>query len=81
MSSTASSTGLNDNTSSGVSIFLNLIEERVRKESDVIKDVYPELKPLLYHIAKNQEQFDADLDIYGKFMDKYNFIESKMPKL
>ena len=74
-------TPLNDNTSSGVSIFLNLIEERVRKESDVIKDVYPELKPLLYHIAKNQEQFDADLDIYGKFMDKYNFIESKMPKL
>ena len=53
----------------------------MRKKSDVIKDVYPELKPLLYHIAKNQEQFDADLDIYGKFMDKYNFIESKMPKL
>ncbi|WP_151962238.1 hypothetical protein [Acinetobacter bereziniae] len=72
---------LNDDTSSAVSIFFNLIEERVRKEPNVIKDVYPELKPILYHIANNQEKFDADVDIYGKFMDKYNFIESKMSKL
>lgn len=74
-------TALNDDTSSAVSIFFNLIEERVRKEPNVIKDVYPELKPILYHIANNQEEFDADVDIYGKFMDKYNFIESKMSKL
>ena len=72
---------LNDDTSSAVSIFFNLIEERVRKEPNVIKDVYPELKPILYHIANNQEKFDGDVDIYGKFMDKYNFIESKMSKL
>ncbi|WP_266125940.1 hypothetical protein [Acinetobacter bereziniae] len=74
-------TALNDDTSSAVSIFFNLIEERVRKEPNVIKDVYPELKPILYHIANNQEKFDADVDIYGKFMDKYNFIESEMSKL
>lgn len=74
-------TPLNDDTSTAVSIFFNLIEERVDKEPNAIKEVYSELKPLIYQIASNQEKFDADEDIYGNFMDKYNLIESKMSKL
>lgn len=58
-----------------------LLIKSIKNGSITIKDVYPELKPILYHIANNQEKFDADVDIYGKFMDKYNFIESKMSKL
>ncbi len=40
----------------------------------MVKTVLNEMLDIALHISKNQEFYDADLDIYGSFADQYQEI-------
>lgn len=58
-----------------VDYFFSLIEEKSNNHQSEISDIYIELRPLLQHIAKNQNFYDADIDIYGKFSSRLQKLD------
>ncbi len=51
------------------SCFLRLILYKLRNSSDSIKPIFKSLENAIEYISTNQEKYDADEDIYGKFYD------------
>ena len=62
--------------SDAASCFLGLISEKLKKQPHYVKPVFQELLPSLRFVSENQELYDADIDIYGSFIEKYNEIIS-----
>lgn len=62
--------------SDAASCFLGLIEEKLENQPAHILPIMPELLPAIRHVGKNQTSFDADENIYGKFLEKLARIEA-----
>ena len=56
--------------SDAASCFLNLLIDRETKEPGILKPVINILIQAIDRTAKNQDFYDADEDIYGKFSNK-----------
>ncbi len=54
----------------GASGFITLITERARENPDEIRDLWPQISPMLRYIANHQEQFGADEETHGNFHDQ-----------
>lgn len=57
-----------------VSCFIGLIETKLKTDPDFVLPILEELIPTIEHIANNQKYFEADVDIYGDFKNKFDFI-------
>jgi hypothetical protein len=51
------------------SCFLNLVVQKLEQDRNSILPILPELLETVDYVAKNQVAFDADLDIYGDFLE------------
>lgn len=51
------------------SCFLRLVLKKLEQEPEYIAPIMPELLETVEHVARNQSAFDADIDIYGDFLD------------
>jgi|SRR5579871_3795992 len=51
------------------SCFLRLVLKKLEQEPECIAPIMPELLETVEHVARNQSAFDADIDIYGDFLD------------
>lgn len=58
------------------SCFLSLIKEKLEAEPDDILPIYNELLPTIKSVAKNQQHYNAPLDIYGDFTSTFSEIEN-----
>ena len=58
------------------SCFLRLVYEKLRTDRDAIMPVIDKLMPTAEHIARNQDQFNAETDIYGDFYEIFRLIQS-----
>ena len=61
--------------STSASSFLNLVLYKLKNERDDILPIMDSLKMAINYIAKNQEKYDADVDIYGDFNEVKAEIE------
>ncbi|MBC3873747.1 hypothetical protein [Undibacterium flavidum] len=62
--------------SDAASSFLRLIEEKLRKQSNLLAPIIDDVLPVVRHLAENQEAFEVDVEIYGDFKEKRETIES-----
>lgn len=60
--------------SDAASAFLGLILQKLKEQPSHILPVISELLKDVEYIAKNQDMYEADSDIYGNFIDIYNEI-------
>lgn len=60
--------------SDAASSFLLLILNKLEKQPDFILPIYSELASAIEFIAKNQSLYEADLEIYGDFLEHYSKI-------
>jgi hypothetical protein len=51
------------------SCFLRLVLEKIEQEPACIGPIMPALLETVEHVARNQSAFDADMDIYGDFLE------------
>ncbi len=51
------------------SCFLRLVLEKIEQEPTCIGPIMPALLETVEHVARNQSAFDADMDIYGDFLE------------
>lgn len=58
------------------SCFLHLVLEKARAEPEKFRSLYPRLKSAVDIIAGRQEFYDADVCIYGSFLDCQRDIEA-----
>lgn len=63
------------NESDAASCFLELILEKLEKFPLTIVPIMHELLPAAEYVAQNQVKFDADIEIYGNFLDKLTKIK------
>ncbi|MHA6882517.1 hypothetical protein [Ralstonia pseudosolanacearum] len=61
--------------SDAASCFLRLVLFKIKEDRFSILPIIDELIPALDYVAKNQERFDADVDVYGDFSEKFNEIK------
>ena len=57
------------------SCFLELVRDRTRSDPTGIAEIYPKLEPALDWVATRQTFFDADVDIYGSFLELHQEID------
>ena len=57
--------------SDAASSFLLLVLNKLEKQPEFILPIYSELASAIEFIAKNQSLYEADLDIYGDFLELY----------
>jgi hypothetical protein len=62
--------------SDAASCFLGLILEKLEKQPLTIAPIMKELLPTIEYVAQNQAQFDAEIEIYGNFLDKLARIKT-----
>lgn len=60
--------------SDAANCFLGLVLEKLRKEPHTIVPVIDQLLPDLEYVARNQDLYEADKDIYGDFMETFEEI-------
>lgn len=60
-----------------VSCFLELVRERTITDPSCMKKIIIDLIPTIEVIAKNQAAYEADIDIYGNFMDVFSEIKKR----
>ena len=65
----------NDMAPDAASCFIGLTLEKLDRDPDAILPLIPEILPALRHLALHQNEYDADLDIYGDFKEKLAEIE------
>jgi hypothetical protein len=53
------------------SCFLRPVLEKLEQEPARVGPIMPELIGAVEHVARNQSAFDADMDIYGDFLDLF----------
>jgi hypothetical protein len=58
------------------SCFLRLVVEKLEQGPAGIAPIMPELLETVEHVARNQSAFDADMDIYGDFLDLFARIRA-----
>ncbi len=66
--------------SDAASSFLNLVAEKLTEVPQIIAPVLPEILPVAEYVAQNQDLFEADVDIYGNFQEKYEQIRELAAK-
>jgi hypothetical protein len=54
-------------TSDAAGCFLNLVTQKLEQEPRHIVPIMPELLPALEYVATDQEEFEAEIEIYGNF--------------
>lgn len=69
------STLSNDMAPDAASCFIGLVLEKLEHNPKSVMPLIPEILPTLRHLALRQEEYDADLDIYGNFAEKVAAIE------
>ena len=57
------------------SSFLRLLLAREKREPGSVSQIYSRLAPAMEFVAAHQEQFDADINIYGKFNEIVNELK------
>jgi hypothetical protein len=57
------------------SCFLRLVLEKLERDPRAIVPVMPDLLPTVEYVGRNQTLFDADEEIYGKFLEKLSRIQ------
>jgi hypothetical protein len=65
--------------SDAASCFIGLVLEKLERQSRHIDPIMPELLPAVEYVARNQSQFEADVSIYGNFLDKLGRIQTLYP--
>ena len=63
------------------SCFLNLVEEKLKSHPDYIFPVMQELMPAVKHVAHNQSTYDADVGIYGDFLETFERIDTRYKEI
>ena len=63
------------------SYFLWLVDYLLEHEPQMITPIIDDLMPALEHVAKNQEKYDAPVDIYGSYLNKLSHIKGLCRKL
>jgi hypothetical protein len=58
------------------SCFLRLVLEKLEQEPACIGPIMPEVLETVEHVARNQSAFDADMEIYGDFLDLFARIRA-----
>lgn len=58
------------------SCFLRLVRDRMRSDPKGIAAIYTELEPAIDAVSARQSYYDADVNIYGSFVDLRQEIES-----
>ena len=53
--------------SDSASSFLTFLKIREQKDPGSVAAIYPQLKPVIDFVARNQSYFEADIDVYGNF--------------
>ena len=68
---------LNDgvNAADAASCFLGLIIYKLEHQRADIEPIFDELMPYIEYVVSNQSLFDADIDIYGDFKEKFSLIQ------
>ncbi len=64
-----------DMASDAASSFLHLVEEKLADAPQIIAPILEEMLPVAEYVAQNQDLFDADVDIYGNFLERYEQIK------
>ncbi len=54
--------------------FLFLLEEREKRDPGSVKEIYGSLSEVVDFVASHQAYFDADVDIYGNFQKRAEYI-------
>ncbi len=62
--------------SDAASSFLNLIIHKLEHQKTDIEPIIDELMPYIERVALNQRLYDADIDIYGDFKEKFILIRN-----
>jgi len=62
--------------SDAASWFFAIVLRKLQEQPLFILPVMPDLMPTIIHISENQQQYDADVDIYGDFRGKRDSIEA-----
>jgi hypothetical protein len=65
--------------SDAASCFIGLVLEKLETQSRHIAPIMPELLPAVEYVSRNQSQFEADVSIYGNFLDKPGRIHTLNP--
>ena|SRR5579883_1539711 len=61
--------------SGAASCFLGLVEQKLQNNPRHIMPIMPDLFPAIEHVAHNQSAYDADVEIYGHFLDTLKRIQ------
>ncbi len=61
--------------SDAASSFLNLVIYKLEHQKDDIAPVINEVMPFVERVAMNQNLYEADIDIYGDFKEKFFLIK------
>ncbi|TDU70565.1 hypothetical protein EI77_02610 [Prosthecobacter fusiformis] len=56
--------------SDGASCFLGLIEHKLQLEPANVRPLWSEIRPVIEHLAANQQSFRASPEIYGSFQKR-----------
>ena len=59
------------------SCFLSLIDYKLKNEPECILPVIEELMPLAKFISANQKLYDAELDIFGSFEERFEILDRR----
>lgn len=68
----------NGNPADAASCFLDLILDKLTDSPHTILPILGELMPAVAYVSSNQKLFDADIDIYGDFLEKAESIEGHL---
>jgi len=63
--------------SDAASCFLDLVKEKLIEYPEHILPIMDELYPAVEYVAKNQQKYDADLEIYGDFLQIFENIRTQ----
>lgn len=50
--------------------YMSLVINMLKRSNFEIKDLLPEMLPLAFEIAENQEKYDLDFDIFGNLLEE-----------
>lgn len=70
-----------DEVDTAADCLFNEFSERASSNPIEIRNIFPDFYPLMSKIAKNQNAYGLDEDIYGDFQEKLEYIESKLNEI
>lgn len=72
---------INETSPDAASCFLGLVLLKLNEEPASIFPIMEDMIPAVNYAASNQEIFDADIDIYGNFIEKLIEIKKKYEEI